>query len=468
MADPKGSVSEQPVQTDSLYVSRKKIHVRSTKGNFTNWRWFFVWFTQILYYGLPWLEWNERQAVLFHLAERKFYIWGWVFWPQDVFYLAVLLIISAYGLFFFTAIAGRLWCGYTCPQTVYTEIFMWLEEKIEGDHVARRKLDAAPMSANKALRRGAKYLVWGAVALWTGFTFVAYFTPLDGLIESFASFDVGGWTLFWTLFYATFTYVFAGVMREQVCLYMCPYARFQGVMFDPDTLVVTYDTERGEPRGSRKKGVEPRSVGKGDCVDCNICVQVCPTGIDIRDGLQYECIGCGACIDGCNDVMDRMGYDRGLIRYSTENAVRQHWGRRDILAHVLRPRILIYATLLIAICAATLAALMLRPDVRVDILRDRSTLAREVPGGLIENVYRLQLMNMSEMPREVHIGVSGLESATIAGPTMALLPAAGMESVSVNVRVPFDVAEPGIYDIEFEIESENQTVREKSTFILPR
>src|SRR5690606_14809271 len=270
MAESKRSVSEQPIQTDSLYVSRKKLHVRSAKGNFTNWRWFFVWFTQILYYGLPWLEWNERQAVLFHLAERKFYIWGWVFWPQDVIYLAILLIISAFGLFFFTAVAGRLWCGYTCPQTVYTEIFLWIEAKIEGDHVARRKLEGAPMSGRKLRLRTLKFTAWGIVALWTGVTFVAYFTPLDGLLHDIVNFQVGGWVLFWSLFYATFTYLFAGVLREQVCIHMCPYARFQGVMFDPDTLVVTYDQERGDPRGSRSKGVDPRSVGKGDCVDCNI------------------------------------------------------------------------------------------------------------------------------------------------------------------------------------------------------
>lgn len=463
----KGGKAQQE-EGGSLYASRKVIHMRSVKGSFANWRWFFVWFTQILYYGLPWLEWNERQAVLFNLAERKFYIFSWVFWPQDVIYLAVLLIISAFGLFFFTAIAGRLWCGYTCPQTVYTEIFMWIEEKIEGDHMARRKLHEAPMSARKAMLRTAKYSVWAAVALWTGFTFVAYFTPLDGLIESFAAFDVGGWVLFWTLFYAAFTYLFAGVLREQVCFYMCPYARFQGVMFDPDTLVVTYDAERGDPRGSRKKGVDPKSVGKGDCVDCNICVQVCPTGIDIRDGLQYECIGCGACIDGCDDVMDRMGYERGLIRYSTENAVKQRWTRKDIIAHILRPRILVYATLLVAICAATLAALVLRPDMRVDIIRDRAALAREVEGGMIENVYRLQIINMTEVPREVHVDVSGIEGAQVVGSTLALLPSAGMESVSVNVRVPYNAVEPGVHEIVFEVTAEDLKVREQTTFIMPQ
>lgn len=458
----------QTEKTVSLYASRKKIQARSVSGTFTNWRWFFVWFTQILFYGLPWLNWNGRQAVLFDLAERKFFVFGSVFWPQDVLYLAILLIVSAFGLFFFTAIAGRLWCGYTCPQTVYTEIFMWIEEKIEGDHMARRKLDATPMNGRKAMLRGSKFAAWSVVALWTGLTFVGYFTPFRDLLQDFVRFDVGGWALFWTLFYAGFTYTFAGVLREQVCFYMCPYARFQAVMFDPDTMIVTYDEHRGEPRGSRRKGVDPATVGKGDCVDCGICVQVCPTGIDIRHGLQHECIGCGACIDGCNDVMDRMGYERGLIRYSSENAVREHWGRKEVLRHVLRPRILIYGALLLLICAATIAALVTRPDMRVDIIRDRASLAREVEGGLIENIYRLQIMNMTEHSRDVRVDVSGLDGIEAVGTTFVQLPPASIESVSVNVRVPYDSAEPGVHDIVFEVFGEDISIREATTFILPQ
>ncbi|MDX9838898.1 MAG: cytochrome c oxidase accessory protein CcoG, partial [Azoarcus sp.] len=268
--------------------------MRAVTGLFANWRWGLVWFTQILFYGLPWLTWNNRQAVLLHLTERKFYIFGWVFWPQDVFFLAILLIISAYGLFFFTAIAGRLWCGYACPQTVYTEIFMWIEQKIEGDRNKRIKLDKAPMSPRKFGIKLAKYSAWAAISIWTGFTFVSYFSPVSELMESVKTLSFGPWELFWILFYGGFTYLFAGVMREQVCKYMCPYARFQSVMFDPDTLVITYDDARGEPRGPRKKGADPKTLDKGDCVDCGICVQVCPTGIDIRQGMQYECIGCAA------------------------------------------------------------------------------------------------------------------------------------------------------------------------------
>ncbi|NMG45809.1 cytochrome c oxidase accessory protein CcoG [Aromatoleum toluvorans] len=465
---PKSQLQEE---SNDLYVARQKLHVRSIKGVFANWRWALVWLTQILYYGLPWLTWNDRQAFLFHLTERKFYIFGWVFWPQDVFYLAILLIISAYALFFFTAIAGRLWCGYACPQTVYTEIFMWIEEKIEGDHTKRRKLEAAPMDARKFGLRAAKYSVWTLFSLWTGFTLVAYFTPVDELLQSARTFGFGPWEIFWILFYAGFTYLFAGVLREQVCKYMCPYARFQSVMFDPDTLVVTYDEERGEPRGSRRKGVEPRSIGLGSCIDCNICVQVCPTGIDIRQGLQYECIGCGACIDGCDEVMDKMGYPRGLIRYSTDNAVRQRWGRKEIVMHVLRPRTLIYGGILVLIMMGTIWSLATRSDLRVDVIRDRATLAREVSGGLIENVYQLRIMNMQEVSRPVVVRVSGLDGIRLDGPQQFEIKPATTESLTVQVQVPPEAATPGSHEIYFDVGVPGDpgvTVREHTTFLLPR
>ncbi len=460
-----------PADPNTLYESRKKLHVRSVKGVFANWRWALVWFTQILYYGLPWLTWNDRQAVLFHLTERKFYIFGWVFWPQDVFFLAILLIISAYALFFFTAVAGRLWCGYACPQTVYTEIFMWIEEKIEGDHMKRQKLERAPMSGRKLALRSAKFSAWGLVALWTGFTFVAYFSPLDELLQAAKTLSFGPWELFWILFYSAFTYLFAGVLREQVCKYMCPYARFQGVMFDPDTLVITYDEERGEPRGSRRKGIEPRSVGKGDCIDCGICVQVCPTGIDIRKGLQYECIGCAACIDGCDQVMDKMGYPRGLIRYSTENAIKQHWGTKEIVGHVMRPRTLIYGGVLAAISIAFVWGLATREPLRVDVIRDRASLARELEGGMIENVYRLQVMNMTEAPRAFVFSVSGLPGVKIGGEQRVEVGPAATESVTLQVLVPYDAGQPGANEIAFDVKAADDpslSVVEKTTFLFPR
>ncbi|MCB1889058.1 MAG: cytochrome c oxidase accessory protein CcoG [Rhodocyclaceae bacterium] len=463
--------SAAPAQEDSLYAVREKVYVRAVSGLFAKWRWGLVWFTQILFYGLCWVPWNGRQAVLFHLVERKFYIFGWVFWPQDVFFLAILLIISAYALFFFTAIAGRLWCGYACPQTVYTEIFMWIEQKIEGDRNKRMKLDKAGMSGRKVGIKGLKYGAWIALSLWTGFTFVGYFTPIKELVAEALTFSFGPWELFWILFYGAFTYLMAGVMREQVCKYMCPYARFQGVMFDPDTLVITYDNERGDPRGARKKGVDPRAIGKGDCVDCGICVQVCPTGIDIRDGMQYECIGCAACIDACDQVMEKMNYPKGLIRYSTENAVKMHWGMKEILAHVMRPRTLIYGGILTVITIAFLWGLATRSPLRVDIIRDRAALAREVADGYIENAYRLQVMNMTENPRKFVLTLEGADGLRMVGPGTVEVPAATTQAVTVQAQIPYGSLEPGSHAIHLSVAAEDDPavrVREHTTFIMPQ
>jgi cytochrome c oxidase accessory protein FixG len=288
------TASSDDVQYVSLYQASQKIYPRSVTGRFVTWRWIVVWLTQLVFYGLPWLMWNQRQAVLFDLISRRFYIFGLVFYPQDFIYLSALLMVSAYSLFLFTAVGGRLWCGYACPQTVYTEIFMWVERKIEGDRAKRMKLDAGPWTLQRAGRKLAKHTVWIAIGLWTGFTFVGYFTPIRSLGASIMALGLGPWEIFWVLFYGFATYGNAGFMREQVCKYMCPYARFQSAMFDKDTLIITYDTERGEPRGSRSKKADPKQLGLGSCVDCNLCVQVCPTGIDIRKGLQYECIGCAA------------------------------------------------------------------------------------------------------------------------------------------------------------------------------
>ena len=466
---PAGKQAPQFVE-DSLYEVHRKVHPRAVTGTFATWRWLLVWFTQILYYGLCWLPWNGRQAVLFDLVERKFFIFGLVFWPQDVFFLAVLLIISAYALFLFTAVGGRLWCGYACPQTVYTEIFMWIEQKIEGDRNARIKLDAAPMGARKASLRAAKYGAWGLFALWTGFTFVGYFTPIKSLWGSLWSFSLGPWEAFWLFFYAAFTYMFAGHLREQVCKYMCPYARFQGVMFDPDTLIITYDEERGEPRGARSKKTDRKEAGLGECVDCELCVAVCPTGIDIRKGLQYECIGCAACIDACDQVMDKMGYPKGLIRYSTENAIEQHWGWKEIFGHVVRPRVLIYSGILAAICVAFVWGLATKASLRVDVIRDRATLAREVEGGLIENVYRLHVINVSESPQRYAISVTGLAGIELSGERVVEVPPAAARSISVQVRVPPESGKKGSNQIYFDVKSiadERVAVHEKATFLNP-
>ena len=465
-----------PLETveQSLYEVRSKVYPRAVTGWFARWRWAMVFATQLVFYGLAWLEWNGRQAVLFDLAARKFYLFGLVLWPQDVIYLAVLLVLAALALFLFTAVAGRLWCGYACPQTVYTEIFMQLERWIEGDRPARMKLDAAPLSPRKAVLKAAKHGTWIALALWTGFTFVGYFTPIRDLLDATMSLALGPWEGFWIGFYALATYGNAGWMREQVCKYMCPYARFQGVMFDADTLVITYDAGRGEPRGGRGRKADAKALGLGACVDCSICVQVCPTGIDIRNGLQFDCIGCAACIDACDQVMDRMGYPRGLIRYSTDNALRNGWDARRIARRVLRPRVLVYASVLAAIAVAAGSSLWMRAPVKMDVIRDRASLAREVEGGRIENVYRLQLMNTEERSRRVALGVTGpdtLENLEILvdARTLVLAPT---ETRLVTVRLR---AEPkvgrGAQPIEFVLVSTEAadrpfTLREKSRFLV--
>jgi len=468
-----------------LYVSEAKIQPRAVSGWFATWRWSLVWFTQILFYGLPWLQWHGRQAVLFDLTARRFYIFNVVLHPQDVIFLAGLLIIAAFGLFLFTAVAGRLWCGYACPQTVYTEIFMWVEHRFEGDRQARIKLDAAPWSASKLLKRGGKQLVWLAIGLWTGFTFVAYFTPAKGLAAEVASLGVGPWETFWMLFYGLATYGNAGYMREQVCKYMCPYARFQSAMFDRDTLIISYDALRGEPRGSRRRGVDPKSVGKGDCIDCTLCVQVCPTGIDIRKGLQYECIGCAACIDACDEVMDKMGSPKGLIRYATQNGMEKRWSRREMWRRVARPRVLVYILILAAVATGFVATIVLRPPFKADIVRDRGALARLVAGGHIENVYRVQLMNGTEEKQRFRIAVEGLDGATLADSSEVALEPTEARWVPLAVQLPPGTARalgPGAHPMRFRFsmlsspqpdappgDARPQAERlEKSTFVVPR
>jgi len=452
-----------------LYAADRKIYPRAVTGWFAAWRWALVWATQVVFYVTPWLAWNERQAVLFDIVHRKFYIFGLVFWPQDIIYLAVLLIISALSLFLFTAVAGRLWCGYACPQTVYTEIFMWIERVIEGDRARRMKLDQAGLSARKVALKAAKHGVWIAVALWTGFTFVGYVTPIRELWGEVMALSTGPWETFWMLFYGFATYGNAGWMREQVCVYMCPYARFQSAMFDRDTMIITYDRERGEPRGSRPRGADSRARGLGDCVDCNICVQVCPTGIDIREGLQYQCIGCAACIDGCDQVMDRMGYPRGLIRYSTQHAMEAKLDFRGMAARAFRPRVLVYTAILWAVIVAAGAGLWMRVPLKVHVIRDRAAIAREVEGGKIENVYRLQIMNTVESARTFEIRVEGLPGLQLAGEARVALDPASSRMVPVRVRLEPWAAKAGSHRIEFAVravDAADVAVREKSVFIV--
>jgi len=412
------------IDDGAMYQSERKIYPRDVHGRFARLRKLAVWVLLGIFYLIPWLSWGQRQAVLFDLPARKFYIFGLNFWPQDFFFLALLLIMAGLSLFFFTALAGRLWCGYACPQTVWTEVFLDMERWTEGDRHRRMKLDAGPWNREKILRKGGKHLLWLAFAVWTGFTFVGFFSPIRELGLRLLSVDLGGWESFWIGFYSLATWGNAGFLREQVCKYMCPYARFQSAMFDRNTLIIAYDERRGEPRGARKRGAreaatldpgtattqgDAREAGTtgpgtrvaalGDCIDCTICVQVCPTGIDIRNGLQYECIACGACIDACDAVMDKMEYPRGLIRYTTQNALD---GKRS---QVVRPRVIVYGLLLTAIFAGWFWGVGHRSALIVDVLRDRNALYRVAADGSIENAYTLKLINKTPLAQRYRVAV---------------------------------------------------------------
>ncbi len=435
--------------TVSSYAAREKIYPREVEGRYARLRWVAVIALLGLYYVFPWLQYGGEQAILFDLPNRKFHIFALTFWPQDFVYMAWLLVMAALTLFFFTALLGRIWCGFACPQTVWTEAFLWMERITEGSHQRRRKLDKAPWSAEKMLRKGGKQFLWITFSLWTGVTFVAYFTPARELFGQIASLEIGAWTAFWCLFYAFATYGNAGFMREQVCKYMCPYARFQSAMFDSDTLIISYDESRGEPRGRRKRSVDPREKGLGDCVDCNMCVQVCPTGIDIREGLQYECIACAACIDVCDSVMDRMDYPRGLIRYSSENAMVEQKPLR-----LLRPRVIVYATLLLVLLSGFVMSIGSRMPLRFDVLRDRNTLYRELAGGEIENVYSLKVLNLDTAGHSYVISVDGLPGITLdADRTELVLESGEVGRMVVRVRAGREAVPATGADIQFRVES---------------
>ncbi len=434
MSDPKSA---------SMYESAQKIYPREMGGRFADLSKLATVSLLGLFYIVPWLLWDDRQAILFDLPARKFYLVGMTLWPQDFPYLALLLIIAALSLFFFTALAGRLWCGFACPQTVWTEAFIWMEQLTEGKRSQRMKLDKAPWSWNKIRRKGSKQFLWITFSLWTGLTFVGFFTPIRELGVELMTLSAGGWTSFWAVFYGFATYGNAGYMREQVCKYMCPYARFQSAMFDKDTLIISYDEKRGEPRGGRKRSVDPKEAGLGDCIDCTLCVQVCPTGIDIRDGLQYECIACAACIDACDSVMDKMNYPRGLVRFTTEHALQNEQ------THVIRPRMMVYGASLTVLVVSLVTSMALRTPIILDVIRDRNSLYRELPDDVIENIYTIKLINQSNDAREFKLTVEGVEGIHLDGIGETLLvDGGGVLSVPVRARVHRDNAF-GVMKIDF-------------------
>ncbi len=446
-----------------LYASREKIYTRAFTGFFRNLRMLGGAGLFLLYFGTVWLNWAGHQAVWWNLPERKFYIFGATFWPQDFILLSGILIVSAFGLFFITVFAGRVWCGYTCPQSVWTWIFMWCEKVTEGDRNQRMKLDKAPMSANKLLRKFSKHSLWLLIGFVTGLTFVGYFSPIRDLTIEFFTGEADGWAYFWVGFFTLATYGNAGWLREQVCIYMCPYARFQSVMFDKDTLIVSYDPRRGERRGPRKKTADYKAEGLGDCIDCTMCVQVCPTGIDIRDGLQIECIGCAACIDACDTIMDKMEYPRGLISYTTEHNLS---GQKT---HLVRPRLIGYAVVLLTMMGLLATAFFLRPLVGFDVSKDR-VLYRENGEGRIENVYNLKIMNKDQKAHTYLLSAKGLDDLQLAGKQEFKVDAGEIISQPIELSVAPDKLPSSTNEVIFVLNSADDPdthVETKSRFIGP-
>ncbi|CAL95093.1 cytochrome c oxidase accessory protein CcoG [Azoarcus olearius] len=473
-----------------FYRNTGQIHPRTTHGRFNTWRWAMVWLTQLIFYGACWLQWDGRQALLFDIAERKFYLFGLVLWPQDALLLALLLIVAAAGLFLVTALAGRLFCGFACPQTVYTAIFRWVEAKVEGDHLARMRLDQAPPSARKLAIKGTKHAIWGAIALWTGISFVGYFTPIRELLFNLGPGELGPWEGFWVFFYAAFAYLQAGFAREMVCMHMCPYSRFQGVMFDADTRTISYDGRRGEPRRPRGTAAArmatagaPAAVaapalasrptaGRGDCVDCSLCVQVCPTGIDIRDGLQYQCINCGLCADACDEVMERVGAPAGLIRFASERelAAPRATPTPTLFDGLRRPRAQVYLATLVVFSLLGAWMLAHRVPLQVDVLRDRHALLQEAADGSIENTYTLKLVNMLEEPRAFRIRVEGPAGARLTGNDTFQVASGSVLPVPLTVAARPEPGKSGAQPIRFDIEALDgppTAVTEQSVFLLP-
>ncbi|WP_320825630.1 cytochrome c oxidase accessory protein CcoG [Reinekea sp.] len=451
------------IMTD-LYQSADKIYVRRIRGYFRNLRFFGGVFLFAAYFGTLWLNWGDRQAVLFDLPKRQFHIFSVTFWPQDFILLSWALIISAFALFFITVFAGRVFCGYTCPQSVFTWVFMYIEEKTEGKRNARIKLDQQQMSLVKILRKALKHLLWILVALVTAITFVGYFFPIRELLPDLAQLSAGGWVIFWIAFFTLATYGNAGWLREQVCIYMCPYARFQSVMFDRDTLIVSYDAVRGESRGARRRDDDPVELGLGDCIDCDLCVQVCPTGIDIRDGLQYECIGCAACVDACDSVMEKMGYDSGLVRYTTENSL------EGTPSSLLRPRLVGYAAALMVMMVAFAVVLYARVPIELDIIRDRGALHKMTQDGLIQNSYLLKIANMTEQVQTFVISVDGLPGLDFRSTQRVQVPGGDAVTVPTLLVLPADLNRLPTTKIYFSINGEEDpklATTEESRFFGP-
>lgn len=425
-----------------------KIYVRKSQGTFQKMRRYGGWFLMVLFSILPWITYQDRQAILFDLAKQQFIFFGSTFFPQDLTLLALIFVIAAFGLFFITTFLGRVWCGYLCPQTVWTFIFIWLEEKLEGPANKRRKQDNSKYNSKLIARKTIKHIAWWVISIITGLVFVSYFIPAKDLFSEFATFELSFWPAFWVWFFAACTYGNAGWMRSIMCLHMCPYARFQSAMFDKDTYIVGYDAKRGEQRGPRSRKAE-KPADLGDCIDCNLCVQVCPTGIDIRTGLQYECINCGACIDACNETMDRMGYPRGLISYTTEHKLASNKTK------IMRPKLIGYGIALLLMLGLFVNQVATVDPVNMSVLRDRNQMYRVDNQGWIENTYTLKILNKTQQTQQYQIDVKGLTDVKWYGSQTIQVPAGQLISKPLTLAVNPDELTSPIIKFEFILSDNN-------------
>jgi len=390
------------------YKSESSIYVRLQQGVFQNIRKYTGIFLMLVFILLPWIPYNGQQAILLDVANQQFRLFSVTFFPQDLTVLAALFLVGAFALLFLTAWLGRVWCGFLCPQTVWMFLYVWIEEKIEGTRNQRIKLDNAPLSVNKVTKKLLKHSAWLIVSLFTAITFMAYFVPVKMLYIDMVSFEWTGLISFWIGLFTLCTYGNAGWLREKMCIYMCPYSRFQSAMFDKNTMLIAYDKERGESRGRRKRKDDPKALNLGDCVDCNLCVQVCPAGIDIRNGLQYECISCGACIDACDQTMEQFNYPKGLISFTSENAL---IGKK---ASVFRTKVMAYGTITLIIFILMGFFIGNRAPIEASILRDRNVLYRTNFDGSVENSYQLKLTNKMQFDEAFTLKVSGLAHAKLS------------------------------------------------------
>lgn len=437
-----------PSKHENHYRPRSRIYVRAVQGTLETFRRLFGLIFVGIFAILPWLQFKGNQAILLDIGAQRFNIFGLTLWPQDLTLLAWIFIIGAFALFCVTTFAGRVWCGFMCPQTAWTFMYIYAEEKIEGSRNKRIKLDQRPMDFDKFWRKSLKHAIWVLIALLTSLTFVGYFTPIDQLFIEFFTASTGFWAGSAVIFFTVCTYGNAGWMREIMCTHMCPYARFQSAMFDKDTFTVAYNAQRGDKRGPRPRKAsreDNQAKGLGDCIDCNLCVQVCPTGIDIRNGLQYECINCGACVDACNGVMDQMKYPRGLISFTSE--VELGGGT----THIVRPKLIGYAVVLSIMVGLLVLELFTRIPLEVDIIRDRNALFRETNDGLIENVYTLKVLNKSQQRTTYRIAVNDFENHRFIGEQEVTVDGGEVFSLPVSLAInPYELEE-AVTEIHFTV-----------------